>query len=246
MRQSYATRFDSAQPDANSIDLDQRVTRVTALDHLAGASGPRRRIALPILIAATSALFVAMAVSIVDMRHLDLAVLLRWGAASIELGDGAWWRVVTASFAHANLEHLVGNMIALWLIGRLVEGVHGTRTFLAVYLLAGVVSTAAHVVAYPRTVVLGASGAVFGCLAVVIGTVVQRWNHVEYRVRTRVLMISTVVAAYGVLAGALMPRVSGIGHLVGFLVGAACSVVIGWVAREPVAFGDDDSDDYRL
>ena len=32
------------------------------------------------------------------------------------------WRLTTAMFLHANLEHIIGNMLFLWIFGAAVEG----------------------------------------------------------------------------------------------------------------------------
>lgn len=78
------------------------------------------------------------------------------------------WQLVSYSFLHGGLLHLAVNMLALWMFGRDVERVLGSRRFLQYYLVC-VVSAAllqllvayssAH--AYPT---VGASGGVFGVL----------------------------------------------------------------------------------
>ncbi|HEU0293743.1 MAG TPA: rhomboid family intramembrane serine protease [Anaerolineales bacterium] len=49
---------------------------------------------------------------------------------------------LTAMFLHGGLDHLLGNMLALWVFGRRVEDACGPWRFLAFYLFAG---TLAHV-----------------------------------------------------------------------------------------------------
>ena len=73
---------------------------------------------------------------------------------------------VTAMFLHGGLDHLLGNMLALWVFGRRVEDACGPWRYLTFYLLAG---TLAHVfftlVQYDSTIPgIGASGAIFGLM----------------------------------------------------------------------------------
>ena len=74
--------------------------------------------------------------------------------------------VVTMLFMHAGLVHLGGNMLYLWIFGNNVEDRLGHGRFLALYLLAGLAGTAAHVASNPASDVplIGASGAISGVL----------------------------------------------------------------------------------
>ena len=48
------------------------------------------------------------------------------------------WRVLTFQFLHANLTHIVFNMLGLWFVGSLVEQYLGGKRYLAFYLLCGI------------------------------------------------------------------------------------------------------------
>ena len=84
-------------------------------------------------------------------------------------GSFAPWQVVTYSFLHGNLAHLLFNMFALYMFGSDVERVVGQRRFFSYYFICVVsaalmqllVSSAGNLPAYPT---VGASGGVFGLL----------------------------------------------------------------------------------
>jgi len=79
----------------------------------------------------------------------------------------AWWSdVFTSMFMHANLIHLAGNMIFLWIFGDNVEDKLGPPLFLVFYAVCGVAAAVLHVytTADPSIPILGASGAVSGVL----------------------------------------------------------------------------------
>ncbi|MEX0960283.1 MAG: rhomboid family intramembrane serine protease [Burkholderiales bacterium] len=72
----------------------------------------------------------------------------------------------TAMFLHANLMHLLGNMLFLWIYGDNVEHRLGQFRFLFWYLATGVVATLAHAAFASGSPVpmVGASGAISGVL----------------------------------------------------------------------------------
>lgn len=75
---------------------------------------------------------------------------------------GEYWRILTGMFIHAGLGHLTINMLALVLVGRVLERVLGHARFAATYLIAGVAGAFAFQVFSSGQLGLGASGAVFG------------------------------------------------------------------------------------
>lgn len=83
--------------------------------------------------------------------------------------SGCVWQLFTYMFAHADITHLLVNMIGLFIFGRHVERSMGSKEFLLYYLLtgflAGVFSFAVYAFAGAwRTILLGASGAIFSLL----------------------------------------------------------------------------------
>jgi membrane associated rhomboid family serine protease len=81
------------------------------------------------------------------------------------------WELLTATFLHDGPWHILVNMMFLWMVGREMESFYGTRNFVALYLVAAVLSTLAWAVADTyeanagRVPMIGASGAV---MAVVV------------------------------------------------------------------------------
>lgn len=77
-----------------------------------------------------------------------------------------WATVFTSMFLHANLLHVGGNMLYLWIFGNNVEDRIGPARFLAFYLVCGLAAAAAQTAAmgFADVGTLGASGAVAGVL----------------------------------------------------------------------------------
>ncbi len=74
--------------------------------------------------------------------------------------------VFTALFLHANLMHLLGNLLFLFVFGANVEEALGSWRFAVYYLFWGVAASAAHIYMDPNSAIptLGASGAIGGVL----------------------------------------------------------------------------------
>jgi len=93
--------------------------------------------------------------------------------------EGQIWRVLTATFLHANVFHLAVNMYALHYFGRFIESQYGGKKLFALYILSGIAGSLLSAIvtsieiwlgnegaAY--TVGVGASGALFGILGYIL------------------------------------------------------------------------------
>jgi membrane associated rhomboid family serine protease len=88
-------------------------------------------------------------------------------------------------FMHASWQHILGNMLFLWIFGNNVEDAMGPVKYLAFYLLGGIAALALQVAISPDSAVptLGASGAI----AAVLGAYIVLYPRA--RVLTLVLII---------------------------------------------------------
>jgi membrane associated rhomboid family serine protease len=75
--------------------------------------------------------------------------------------------LITSMFLHANLLHVGGNMLFLWIFGNNVEDKLGELKFLVVYFASGIAGSLLQIYITPDSTVpmLGASGAISGLLA---------------------------------------------------------------------------------
>jgi len=75
--------------------------------------------------------------------------------------------LITSMFLHANLLHVGGNMLFLWIFGNNVEDQLGEIKYLALYFASGIAGSLLQVYLNPSSPIpnLGASGAISGVLA---------------------------------------------------------------------------------
>ena len=98
----------------------------------------------------------------------------RWGYFSFTTSVAGLqlWRWISFQFLHANLGHLLGNMLGIYFFGAMIEDYLGRRRFLAFYLLCGVAGPVLYLLfalagvlnTLPQTPLIGASAGVFGIL----------------------------------------------------------------------------------
>jgi membrane associated rhomboid family serine protease len=74
--------------------------------------------------------------------------------------------VITSTFLHGGIFHLLSNMLFLWVFGRRVEDACGPGRYLVFYLLAGTTAGLMTALALPHMSIpgIGASGAIFGVM----------------------------------------------------------------------------------
>lgn len=131
------------------------------------------------------------------------------------VADTQPWRIVTGLFVHSSFFHILFNMWALWIFGRMLENILGTWRFLALFFLSGLGGDLAVTLLSPGSPVVGASGAIFGLFAAFF--VIQRslgYNAVQ------LLVIMGLNLIVGFLPGTNISWQAHIGGIVlGFITG---------------------------
>ena len=84
---------------------------------------------------------------------------MEWGAmASGSVFDGNLFGILTANFFHFDILHLVGNMFAIYILGRYLEPKYGSLRFLGILLAGGFVASMLSLFYDPYVASGGASG----------------------------------------------------------------------------------------
>lgn len=139
--------------------------------------------------------------------------------------QGEWWRLLSATVLHGNLEHIVGNAVSLYILGMATEHAYGTRSMLGIYLASGLAGSVLSAAMSPGPSV-GASGAIFGLMGAVL---VLFWRHHD-ALMVRDKRIGVVIAVWAFLtiaAGLVTPMIDNAAHLGGMFGGMA----VAWTMR---------------
>jgi membrane associated rhomboid family serine protease len=136
------------------------------------------------------------------------------------------WQFFTAVFLHGSLIHLIFNLFALLLFGFILEGLIGSKRFLILFIVMGVLANFVSFFWFPNA--LGASGAimgVMGCLAILRPTMTV-W---AFNLPMPMIIAAALWAGAGFL-GIFGFGEAGVGHLA-HLVGLFLGVFYGLFLR---------------
>lgn len=140
-----------------------------------------------------------------------------------EVLGGEIWRLISGGFMHANAEHLIGNLVMLFILGMACEHAFGRGPFLFLYVWACITGSLAAMLTPTPTV--GASGAIFGLAGAVIALIVVHRHEIELRDH-RVGFVLLVWAIYALGMGFFSPIVSNSSHLGGLVGGLVLGALL--------------------
>ena len=140
------------------------------------------------------------------------------------LEPNQWWRFITPIFLHAGLIHIGFNMLLQWTLGRDMEKEIGPLRFILVYLSTGIFgfvlggNYAAEGIAS-----VGASGSLFGVLALTLLDLLYNWGTRRSPVKDLLFLLLDVAISF-VLG--LLPGLDNFSHIGGFLMGLVLGICI--------------------
>lgn len=194
----------------------------------------RRMARVPPLTLATLALLVAIFVAEVRMGALaSRESIIAMGALARErVAAGEYWRLLTAPWLHGGVEHLVGNGIALYILGMVCEAAFGRAQLVALYVLSGLAGSIVSLLMTAGPSV-GASGAIFGLQGAAIVLLRREREHLLVRDR-RVGFVLLVWAVFTIVGGLTDPFIDNGAHLGGALGGALIATRLHPVVLSPL------------
>lgn len=166
-------------------------------------------------------LMVLLGLGFIDFHGEDL---LRWGANYGPMTkQGDLWRLLTCTFLHGGIMHLLLNMYGLIYVGIMLEPILGKVKFASVYLLTGIIASIASIWWYDATVSVGASGAIFGIYGVFFAFMLTKVFPKEF---SSMFLISTAVFIGGSLLMGLMGGIDNAAHIGGLVSGFIFGIIL--------------------
>lgn len=171
------------------------------------------------LIAANVGVYALTAILSMNPLTTSDSVLNAFGQINSLVLSGQVWRLFTAMFVHANIEHIFGNMLFLLIFGLRAEDMFNIEEYLLIYFLCGLFGGLLTLL-WPMDILsVGASGAIFGVLG---ATLIYARRSIGQSIMTALiyaffLLIISIGANVNILA-----HIGGLatGLLIGYLIAA--------------------------
>lgn len=125
--------------------------------------------------------------------------------------NGEIWRLFTSIFLHADFLHLLSNMYGLFVFGITVESFFTKKAYLFAYIACGIVGSVFTLLLFPpETISIGASGAIFGLMAISFMILARR--------DSRVFLFGLIYIAISI-SNSFQPGIGTWAHVFGFITG---------------------------
>lgn len=137
--------------------------------------------------------------------------------------SGEYYRLLTGTFLHANIIHLLCNMYALYILGTQLESFVGKIKFLIIYLFSALTGSLLSLVFLKNGVSIGASGAIFGVAGALIYFGLHYRVYLGSVVKTNLLPIIVINLSLGFM----MKGVDNWAHIGGLIGGLLANMALG-------------------
>lgn len=163
------------------------------------------------------------------------AIIAAGALSREEFLAGQYWRLASPILLHGSVGHLVGNMLALYVLGVALEHALGWERTLILFLGSGLAGSVASVATQPGPSV-GASGAIFGMMGAIV-VLLHRYREVVHVRDRRVGIVLVVWAGYTLLLGLADPIIDNSAHLGGLIGGSLLAFAVTAPRFEAMARG---------
>ena len=135
--------------------------------------------------------------------------------------NNEWWRLITPTFLHFSLTHLVFNCLWIYILGQRIEKLDGLSVFLFIFILTGILSNAGQFFWTQQYLFGGLSGSVYGLLGYCF-IIELDGRHGRYGLPEALylfMFIWLLVGFTGVLSFFGFGNVANTAHLIGMIAG---------------------------
>jgi rhomboid protease GluP len=146
------------------------------------------------------------------------SIIYQWGQFNLAVFQGEYYQLFTSMFIHADLVHLVGNMLFLLIFGLRGEEMFSLPEFLGIYLAGGLVGNLLSLGFGDYFISVGASGAIFALFGACI---------IYDRRSMRQSILGALVFAFFLFFINTGEGVNILAHLGGLIFGLAIGYIIG-------------------
>lgn len=165
-------------------------------------------------------------IEIIKSRNLidiNIYTLIQMGAkVNILINRGEIYRLITSTFLHGGIMHILFNMSALNIIGKEVEYIYGSKKYILIYILSALSGSLFSYLFNPNSVSVGASGAIFGLLGAMLVFGLKEKNKIGKQYVKNILE----TLAINVIIGITISNIDNYAHLGGLIMGAISALIL--------------------
>ncbi|MCG1585225.1 rhomboid family intramembrane serine protease [Staphylococcus epidermidis] len=153
-------------------------------------------------------------------RFSDVKLLEVGGLVHFNVVHGEWYRLISSMFLHFNFEHILMNMLSLFIFGKIVESIIGSWRMLIIYIISGLYGNFVSLSFNTTTILVGASGAIFGLIGSIFVIMYLSKNFNKKMIGQ--LLIALVVL---IVFSLFMSNINIMAHLGGFISGVLITLI---------------------
>lgn len=136
---------------------------------------------------------------------------------------GQWYRLITATFLHSDISHLINNMLLLVCLGSWLERAMGKVKYIIFYFVAGISSSLTSMgwMLYSDDIAwsIGASGVVFAIMGAILYIIIRHKGKVAGHTLKRYLIMLALSLYFGFTTAGVDNAAHVGGAIAGFLLG---------------------------
>lgn len=153
-------------------------------------------------------------------RFSDVKLLEVGGLVHFNVVHGEWYRLISSMFLHFNFEHILMNMLSIFIFGKIVESIIGSWRMLIIYIISGLYGNFVSLSFNTTTISVGASGAIFGLIGSIFVIMYLSKNFNKKMIGQ--LLIALVVL---IVFSLFMSNINIMAHLGGFISGVLITLI---------------------
>ena len=147
--------------------------------------------------------------------------------------NGQWYRILTSMFMHFGAEHLINNMVMLYILGYQIEENFGRVKYLITYFICGIaggiISSGIEMITGEYSISAGASGAIFGIFGVLLVMIFKSRKQLGQVSAPRLILLFILM-----VFGNMQEGVDWMAHLGGAVTGVVIALAIYRPGNKPL------------
>ncbi len=167
-------------------------------------------------------ILIALNILVFILTYLNIPLFLKLILDPTKVKQGELYRLITATFMHANIFHLITNMYTLYILGKQIETFLGKYKFTLIYLVSGLTGSLLSCI-LTNNYSLGASGAIFG----IFGCLLYFGFHYRIYFGTVILKEIIPIIIINLLIGFTLTGVDNAAHIGGLIGGLFTTIALG-------------------